>query len=143
MSPPERGSRPAGNQAASHQSTVVRDDTHSTAPSDKPQKSFVRRHCTVATLRQDTLSQMKRRREASRRMEQLDCGCRDPWGCDCSQPPLSQKMIDAGRDAALHLLDTGMVPMVKFEVLQALWRRGGEDRELAELLHHLADGEVS
>ena len=66
----------------------------------------------------------------------LDCGCRDPWPCRCSEPPLSEKMIDAGREAALHLLDSGHVPVLKFEVLQALWRRGGRDRELAELLHH-------
>jgi hypothetical protein len=142
MSTHQRESRPAGNGAAPIKS-LVRDNADHTAQTDKPRKSFERRHCTVAPPAQDTLSQIKRRREASRRMEQLDCGCRDPWACDCSQPPLSEKMIDAGRDAALHLLGIGNVPMVKFGVLQALWRRGGEDRELAELLHHLADGEVS
>jgi hypothetical protein len=44
-------------------------------------------------------------------------------------------MIDAGRDAALHILAHGNVPVLKFEVLRALWRRGGADRVLAEQLH--------
>jgi hypothetical protein len=56
---------------------------------------------------------------------------------------LSGKMIDAGRDAALHFLADGYVPLLEFEVLQALWRRGGEDRELAELLHALTGGALA
>ncbi len=52
-------------------------------------------------------------------------------------------MIDAGRAAARHILDsTGRVPLLEFEVLQALWRRGGEDRVLAEMLHAAAGGEI-
>jgi hypothetical protein len=115
----QRRSRLAGNEAAPIESTAA------------------------DTTDRSGLAIMKRRSAAARRMLSLDCGCRDPWPCRCSDPPLSERMIDAGRDAALHLLDIGNVPMVKIEVLQALWRRGGEDRELAELLHHLADGEVS
>ncbi|WP_231995835.1 hypothetical protein [Mycobacterium sp. 852002-51163_SCH5372311] len=53
-------------------------------------------------------------------------------------------MIDGGRDAALHILDTtGRIPLLETEVLQALWRRGGTDRELAELLHALTLGELA
>jgi hypothetical protein len=52
-------------------------------------------------------------------------------------------MIDGGRDAALHILSVGQVPLLEFEVLQALWRRGGADRELAELLHRLTGGQVA
>jgi hypothetical protein len=81
----------------------------------------------------------KRRHRAARRVISLDCGCPDPWPCRCSEPPLSDKMIDAGRDGALHLLADGYVPLLKIEVLQALYRRGGDDRELAELLHTLTD----
>ena len=46
-------------------------------------------------------------------------------------------MVDAGRDAARHILETGQVPLLELEVLQALWRRGGDDRVLAEQLHEL------
>jgi hypothetical protein len=52
-------------------------------------------------------------------------------------------MIDAGRDAAEHILATGRVPLLELEVLQALWRRGGDDRALAEQLHAAAGGQVA
>lgn len=91
----------------------------------------------------DQHSGWKRRRRAARRVVPLDCGCPDPFPCRCSEPPLSDKMIDAGRDGALHLLTDGYVPLLKIEVLQALYRRGGEDRELAELLHTLTDGALA
>jgi len=38
----------------------------------------------------------------------LDCGCPIERHCRCSSPPLSKKFIDASRDAALHIWDTGM-----------------------------------
>lgn len=85
----------------------------------------------------------KRRHEAARRVVPLDCGCPDKWPCCCSEPPLSDRMIDGGRDAALHVLAVGQVPLLETEVLQALWRRGGADRELAELLQRLTDGQVA
>jgi len=70
-------------------------------------------------------------------MVPLHCGCRDPWPCRCSDPPLSENMIDAARDAALHLLTCGETPLLGRRTLQALWRRGGSDRELAERLYLL------
>ena len=73
----------------------------------------------------------------------LHCGCRDPWPCRCTEPPLSDRMIDAGREAALHILDTGKVPLLELEVLRALWRRGGDDRRLAEELHEMTGGQVA
>lgn len=85
----------------------------------------------------------KRRRAARRRVAPLDCGCPDPWPCTCSRPPLSNKMIDAGRDAALHLLRAGQVPLLKIEVLQSLYRRGGNERQLAELLFEASGGEIA
>lgn len=85
----------------------------------------------------------RRRQHAARRVMALDCGCPDPWPCRCSQPPLSDKIIDGGRDAALHILESGRVPSLKIEVLQALWRRGGADREVAQLLHELTDGALA
>jgi hypothetical protein len=48
-----------------------------------------------------------------------------------------------GRDAALHVLEDGRAPLLETEVLQALRFRGGTDRELAELLHQMTDGQVA
>jgi hypothetical protein len=73
-------------------------------------------------------------------MAPLDCGCRDPWPCRCTEPPLTDQMIDAGRDAALHILDRGEIPLLEIEVLRALYRRGGVDRGLAEMLHAAIGG---
>lgn len=52
-------------------------------------------------------------------------------------------MVDAGRDAARHLLDRGYVPLLELEVLRALYRRDGDDRALAEWLYAATDGEVA
>lgn len=112
----ERRSRPAGNGAAP---TTAADDN--TVPPT--------RVCWAA-----------RRRLAARRSVPLDCSCRDPWPCRCTDPPLSAKMVDAGRDAAEHLLQAGCVPLLETEVLQALWRRGGTDRASAERLVGLTGG---
>jgi hypothetical protein len=89
------------------------------------------------------LASWKRRQHAACRVAPLDCGCPDPWPCRCSEPPLSDKMIDGGRDAALHLLAAGRIPLIKIEVLQALYRRGRADRELAELLFEATGGEIA
>jgi hypothetical protein len=52
-------------------------------------------------------------------------------------------MVDAGRAAACHILaTTGEVPLLEFEILRALWRRGGADRALAEHLHAATGGEI-
>ena len=83
------------------------------------------------------------RQAAAQRLVPLDCGCPDPWPCRCSEPPLSDQLDDGGRDAALHVLSVGQVPLLGAEILQALWRRGGTDRELAELLHRLTEGQVA
>jgi hypothetical protein len=56
---------------------------------------------------------------------------------------LSERQIDAGRAAAEHLLSQGWVPLLEFEILRALWRRGGHDRALAEELHTLTGGAVA
>ena len=104
--------RPAGNGAAS-----------TTTPSS---------HQYIAGLR--------RRRAATYRVEQLDCGCgtSDPWICRCTQPPLSDRAVDGWRDAATHVRAEGMTPALPIEVLRALYRRGGQDRALAEELHDAA-----
>jgi hypothetical protein len=119
MSVYQRRSRLAGNEAAPIESTAA------------------------DTTDRSGLAIMKRRSAAARRMLPLDCGCgSDPWMCRCTDPPLSARTIDGYRDAALHILASNRVPIVQAEVLQALWRRGGADRELAELLHKLTGGQV-
>ena len=80
------------------------------------------------------IGQLRARRAAARRLVPLDCGCRDPWPCRCTCTPLSQWALDGWRDAAAHLLDTGWMPVLPIEVCRALWRRGGPDRALAELV---------
>ena len=85
--------------------------------------------------------QLHHRRAAAVRSAPLDCGCRDPYPCRCTSPPLSDTAMDGWRDAAQHLLATGQMPILPLEVRRALWRRGGHDRVLAELLHN-ACGEV-
>ncbi|ORV61582.1 hypothetical protein AWC03_09790 [Mycobacterium europaeum] len=80
---------------------------------------------------------MRRRRDAARRSVPLDCNCRDPWPCRCTEPSLSVKMVDAARDAAEHLMRAGIVPLLDREALEALWWRGGDDRAFAERLLEL------
>lgn len=92
---------------------------------------------------QDIRNQLGRRRSAAKRLVPLECGCSDPHPCRCTEPPLSEKMIDAGRDAAVHIMDnTGRVPLLQTEVLRALYRRGGDDRVLAEKLHAMTGGRI-
>jgi hypothetical protein len=52
-------------------------------------------------------------------------------------------MVAAGAAAAAHLLEVGHTPILKPDVLRALWRRGGRDRQLARDLYGLAGGEVA
>lgn len=79
----------------------------------------------------------KARRFAAARVPPLDCGCRDPWPCHCTRPPLSKRTVDGYRAAARHVLRDGNTPALPLEVLRALWRRGGPDRELADELYEL------
>lgn len=117
------------------------DDTDTSARADrKPGASLVRVACSRPHALQDHVSRDRRRRDAEYRSLPLDCGCRDPWPCRCTEPPLTERWVDAGRDAALHILERGEVPRLELEVLRALYRRGGEDRALAELLHHAGGG---
>lgn len=87
--------------------------------------------------------QLIRRRAAARRSVPLDCGCLDPWTCRHTDPPLSNLALDGWRDAALHVLTAGRVPRLPIEVLHALYRRGGRDRMLAEMLHDAIGGEIA
>ena len=94
----------------------------------------------MAARMHDITTQLQRRRATAYRVVPLDCGCPDPWPCDCTSPPLNDRWVDAGRDAALHLLAQGLLPRLELEVLRALYRRGGRDRILAERLHAAIGG---
>jgi len=50
---------------------------------------------------------------------------------------LSERTVDGYRAAARHVLRDGNTPALPIEVLRALWRRGGADRELADELYEL------
>jgi hypothetical protein len=87
-----------------------------------------------------TLAAMRRRRGASRRLALLDCSCptgphADPLACLCTFGPLTAHQLNGWRDAAEHVLGGGQVPLVPIEVRRALYRRGGQDRDLALRLH--------
>jgi len=59
-------------------------------------------------------------------------------------PPLSERFIDGSRDAAVHIITaTGKAPLLELEVLQALWRRGGVERRLAQRLFELTGGQIA
>jgi len=142
--PPEKEVAAPATETATHQrcqTAAVLDD--SAAGRNKPGTSLVWVPCTGPRAPQDRLSQHRRRRDAAHRSVPLDCGCRDPWPCDCTDPPLSDRMIDAGKAAAEHLLCRGHTPILEIEILQALWRRGGEDRRLAQHIHQLTDGAIA
>jgi hypothetical protein len=86
-------------------------------------------------------AQLRRRRDAAAEARPLRCGHRDPLTClarRChekgSRGNLSDHQLDGWRDTALDLLPLGCMPLVPVEARRGLWRRGGADRVLAELL---------
>jgi hypothetical protein len=120
--PPERRGPGEGSRAVSSTATV-----------DTPEHSLTGRQCAAWA---------RRRRAASWRMEALACGCRDPLGCRCTEPPLTGHHLDAWRDTAEHVLSIGQIPLLPLEVRRALWRRPA-DRELAMRLHQATEGRVA
>jgi hypothetical protein len=54
---------------------------------------------------------------------------------------MTDRWVDAGADAARHILDIGCVPLLELDTQRALWRRGGDDRELACELFELVGGD--
>lgn len=76
----------------------------------------------------------KRRHSAAQRLTPLECVCRDPWPCrhhEANAEP-STLQVDAYRDTCRSLLSTGLLPAPRLPEMRALWRRGGEERELAQ-----------
>ncbi len=52
-------------------------------------------------------------------------------------------MVDAGALAARHLIALGHTPLLDIEVMQAMWRRDGADRRLAQQVHQLTGGMIA
>jgi hypothetical protein len=138
VSPDERGVGPPKEEPGATQDAGPHQQSAHTT--DKPKPTTQSRLCSADTV----AAQLRRRRAASWRLETLVCGCGpDPLSCACTQPPLSPRWVDAGRDAARHLLEVGHVPLLEPETLRALYRRGGRDRALAIELHELCGQEVA
>lgn len=51
---------------------------------------------------------LRRRRNAARRLQVLECGCGDPW--HSGPPPTSPRSLMAARDTWRHLEDLGYLP---------------------------------
>jgi hypothetical protein len=88
----------------------------------------------------------RRRREAALRLPPIGrCGCiRDP-DLDrhrCGARPLTDHQLDGWRATAQHLLEVGCPPLLELDVLRALHKRGGDNRQLAQELYELAGGVV-
>jgi hypothetical protein len=80
---------------------------------------------------------LRRRQEASRPLQPLTCGCKDPLFCDCwppasDPPPLSEVMVDGAVAAAHHLRAENLPPIFDRATVSAMRRRGY--RRLAEEL---------
>jgi len=79
--------------------------------------------------------------ESARRLPPLaPCGCvRDPahdrHRCHAL---ISDRMVEAGAQAARHILGHGCTPILDRATLRALYQRGGHDRALAQRLRELA-----
>lgn len=74
------------------------------------------------------LVQLKRRREASRRLPVLDSGRSDPWHYD------DGPALRGYEAAARHLLGHGLMPAPNCVALQSMWRCGGVSRRVAEVI---------
>jgi hypothetical protein len=56
---------------------------------------------------------------------------------------MSDRWVDAGAATARHFLEIGYPPLLEIEVVRALWRRGGDDRQLARELYELVGGDAA
>jgi hypothetical protein len=61
----------------------------------------------------------------------MDCGCHVPCRCEWHADPTA-KRVDAYVQAVQHLAEQGLSAAALAPELRQLWRRGGEDRQVAE-----------
>ena len=145
---------PGGDEGREHVPAAAHFTTPDTATPDRPQghvhskrppgqcgADMVAENCETPFRNSSSSGAgWRRRRYASRRLPPLACGCRD-LPCRCQRAAPSERMVDAGRAAAVHLLGHGLTPILDRDVLRALWRRGGHDRRLAQDLYALVGGD--
>jgi hypothetical protein len=135
MMPPENdGGRPPPGRSAHAEPVAATPPKYSRKPNPP------RRQCGP------DLSALRRRHAAALRLPPLaPCGCiRDP-GHDrhrCGDE-ITTSMVDGYRAAVLHLRAHGLLAAPDIAAMQALWRRGGDDRQLAQELYELAGGVVA
>lgn len=140
MQPIERGG-PTGKQGRPRQNTTTAENT-----AIRCQRCQRGLSSPLSVERSHGPVCWHRRSDAAARMPLLDCGCdtADPWLCRCTQPPLSSFQLDGWALAAGYIMETtGHAPLVPIEVLRALYRRGGEDRALAEKIHAATGGALA
>ena len=90
----------------------------------------------------DRVEALQRLRRNHSRTVPLECGCK--WHCWCTFPPLTDHQLDGWAAAARHIIaTTGQTPILPVEVLRAVWRRRGADRDLAEKLHSAMRSEAA
>lgn len=95
------------------------------APSTSPNAD--RQHS--GTHRRDSRSTWR----PSRRVRYADYSRYGTCRCECEPPP-SDHQLDAWRAAADTINAAGYLPSLPIDVLRGLYRRGGEDRALAQRL---------
>jgi hypothetical protein len=116
-------------------------DSGATKPPNEDKPNPSRRHCGA-----ETLAGLQRRHGAARRLPPISrCGCiRDPdhdrHRCGDA---ITETMVDGYRDAVLHLRHLGLLAAPLQPEVQMLWRRGGDDRRLAQELYQLAGGDAA
>lgn len=83
--------------------------------------------------------QLHRRRATCRRMQRLTCGCVDTWTCQCHETRRENKDPELMKVVAEHLIEATGRPGTghNADAARALWRRGGTDARLAELINRL------
>jgi hypothetical protein len=96
----------------------------------------------------ELLAQLQRRHAAAKRIPGTDplSPAERPLGREREHPrsnvdpPLTSHQLDSWAIVARHVLDAGYMPLVPLDVRRSLWRRGGTDRRLAELLQRGCGG---
>lgn len=83
--------------------------------------------CTAVT-------DLRRRREAGRRLAPMACGCPDPWTCRCHEGEPSDHRVDGYNAAIRYLASHGLTAAPLLPEMRALWRRGNEERQLVQTI---------
>lgn len=94
---------------------------------DGPEPEAQPHHKASAT---DYIAGLRRRRAETYRRPKLDCGCVDPW-TNRHDEQITDNYVDGYRDAAEHLLASGLAPAPNLPAMRTMWKRGGNEQRLA------------